>query len=110
MVDDQFSWAVAGVPAWLQVSVSPDSDSWLSSKAGAVPLQELVVVMLSRMCVPVVSLATICSTDVHVGYAAGSLRTNVRAAVTPSVPTASWSMPLEQPSLNSGQSADSPPR
>ena len=31
----QFSWALSGVPAWLQVSVCPESDSWLSCKAGA---------------------------------------------------------------------------
>ena len=30
----QFSWAVSGVPAWFQVSVSPDSDSWLNVEGG----------------------------------------------------------------------------
>ena len=67
VVGGQFSWALSGVPAWLQVSVCPDSDRWLSSKAGGGLSQEVVVVMLSRMCVPVLSLATICSTDWHDG-------------------------------------------
>ena len=43
----------------------PESDSWLSCKAGAGLSQGVVVVMLSRTCVPVLSLATICSTDLH---------------------------------------------
>ena len=63
----QFSWALSGIPAWLQVSVCPDSDSWLSSKAGAGPSQDVGVVMLSMTCVPVLSVATICSTDWHDG-------------------------------------------
>ena len=29
-VEGQFSWALRGLPAWLQVSVCPDSASWLS--------------------------------------------------------------------------------
>jgi hypothetical protein len=61
--EGQVSWALSGVPSWLQVSVSPVRVRSLS--VDGVGLTGPVVVMLSRTWVPALSLATICSTVVY---------------------------------------------
>ena len=60
----QCSWALSGVPAWSQVSVSPDSASPLSTAE----LVGEVLVAVSSVRTPELSVARMCSVRAEVAY------------------------------------------